>query len=102
MDEQPGEQEGLTHLGNPLATLADLKDEIPPPDDDDCDDDLRQIQHHSSARAGGKEGQRSKREVMAEVMAVSKAAKAEKRMLKEQDEDLLEAVDAKFQGIMEV
>lgn len=102
MDEQPGEQEGLTHLGNPLATLADLKDEIPLPDDDDCDDDLSQVQHYSPAGAGSREGQRSKREVMAEVMAVSKAARAEKRILKEQDEDLLEAIDAKFQGIVEV
>jgi hypothetical protein len=39
---------------------------------------------------------------MAEVMAVSKAARAQKRMQNEDDENLLEDVDSRFAGIMEV
>lgn len=97
-----GEEEGLTHLGNPLATLSDLKDEIPPPEDDDTDGDFRQAHHHSAARSGGAHGHRTKREVMAEVMAVSKAARAQKRMQNEDDENLLEDVDSRFAGIVGV
>ena len=99
---QGGDSGGLTHLGNPLATLNDLKDDIPPPDDDDSDGDLRQPHRTSGARAGDTQRHRTKREVMAEVMAVSKAARAQKRMQNEDDENLLEAVDSRFAGIVEV
>lgn len=101
-EAQEGEQEGLTHLGNPLATLSDLKDEIPAPDDDDTDGDLRQAHHYSAARADGTQGHRTKREVMAEVMAKSKTARAQKRMQNEDDENLLEDVDSRFAGMVEV
>ena len=45
---------------------------------------------------------RTKREVMAEVMAVSKAARAEKRMRTEEDEDLRDAVDERFAALLQV
>jgi hypothetical protein len=99
-EAQEGGGEGLTHLGHPLATLTDLKDEIPAPDDDDLDGDLRQARNHSAA--GGAHGHRTKREVMAEVLAVSKAARAQKRMQHEEDEDLRDDVDARFKGIERV
>jgi hypothetical protein len=39
---------------------------------------------------------------MAEVLAVSKAARAQKRMQHEEDEDLRDDVDARFKGIERV
>lgn len=101
-EDRGGDSGGLTHLGNPLATLNDLKDDIPPPDDDDSDGDLRQSHRASGARVGDTQRHRTKREVMAEVMAVSKAARAQKRMQNEDDENLLEDVDSRFAGIVEV
>ena len=101
-ESQAGEVGGLTHLGNPLATLSDLKDDIPPPGDDDSDGDPRHMHHCPEARTGDEQRHRTKREVMAEVMAVSKAARAQKRMQNEDDENLLEDVDSRFAGIVEV
>eukprot|EP00892_Ulva_mutabilis_P004229 jgi/Ulvmu1/2178/UM013_0023.1 len=106
-EAEGGEAEGLTHLGNPLSTLDDLKDAVPDADGEGEDDeggyevgDARVV---AAAHFGGgpEEGRdrRSKKEVMAEVMAVSKAARAEKRMQKQGDEELLGAVDERFASL---
>lgn len=100
--------EGLTHLGNPLSTLDDLKASIPEADEGDEDggyelSDARVIAAaHFGGGAGAGSDRRTKKEVMAEVMAVSKAARAEKRMQKEGDEELLDAVDERFASLAKV
>lgn len=96
----------MTHLGNPLSTLDDMKGAVPEPEEDDEEGAYEVSDARVVAAAhfgGGSEGdRRSKKEVMAEVMAVSKAARAEKRMQKEEDEDLLDAVDDRFQKLLDV
>lgn len=57
---------------------------------------------HFGGGADAGADRRTKREVMAEVMAVSKAARAEKRVRTEEDEDLRDAVDERFAALLQV
>lgn len=99
---------GLTHLGNPLSTLDDFKGTVPEAEDDDEGGvyELSDARVVAAAHFGGGAepgaDRRTKKEVMAEVMAVSKAARAEKRMLKEEDEGLLDAVDERWTSLLQV
>ena len=110
-EDVPGQL--ITHLGSALTTIDDIKDQVEPVDHEDKDledavgTDFVQKFHFgggkdetSAARTGAV--RKSKKEVMAEVIARSKLAKAEKRQQKDDDESSLAQLDQRFAALQEV
>ena len=93
----------LTHLGNPLTELDDFKHRVEVDDDDEQLDDEVVRNFHFGGGDGDKAGSgKSKQEVMAEIIAKSKTFKAAKRMQKDDDDQMLEDLDAQYGRLVQV
>ncbi|KAF5835653.1 nucleolar protein 14 [Dunaliella salina] len=99
---------GLTHLGKNIADMDDFNEA--PPDLDDLDDDMVQdlvsSYNFGGGGADGTEGEaggnknKTRKEVMEEIIAKSKMYKAIKARQREEDEDELDKLNAEFQGLV--
>jgi hypothetical protein len=99
-------------LGAPLNTIDDFKEALHSDGEDSDDGNLDRTfvkEFHFGGGGVGNEKEaeggvahRSKRDVMAEVMMKSKAAKLDKKQQKESDEGLREQLDQKFAALQQV
>ena len=108
-EDVEAEAEPLTHMGAPLAALDDFKDAVPDgagsdgDEGEQLDEDFVSRFHFGGGGVAVEGGARkSKRDVMAEVMARSKHAKAEKRQQKDDDEELRSRLDERFAALQHV
>ncbi|KAL4451742.1 hypothetical protein ABPG75_007404 [Micractinium tetrahymenae] len=122
-DEGGAGGEQLTHLGRSLAELEDLQEGWRSDDEGDdalADDVVRNyhfggglFEKKQSGAAGGEGGEgeeeggeegrphkKSKKEVMEEIIAKSKAFKAEKQRQREEDQDETAALDDQFRSLL--
>jgi nucleolar protein 14 len=107
-DDDNEATEVLTHGGSALSTLDDFREDVSMEDEGDdsgLNDDLMRELHfggglnskdETDAGAEGQGKQRTKKEIMEEVISKSKFYKAQKAKEKEEDHDLMENLDSEF------
>ncbi|ORZ39919.1 nucleolar protein 14 [Catenaria anguillulae PL171] len=99
LDDDANDFDGLTHLGKSLDDMDNFND-FGPSDDEDMDGAL--AREYSCAMFGGGSGdhaQKSKADVMKELIAKSKQHKAERQKIKEENEDLRLQLDSELDSI---
>mmetsp|Transcript_6537 Transcript_6537/g.18229 ORF Transcript_6537/g.18229 Transcript_6537/m.18229 type:complete len:933 (-) Transcript_6537:161-2959(-) len=100
-----GGEEQLTHLGRALSEVDELQDGDNESEDDGDDqlerDIVEQFHFGGGEGQGDGSGNRSKKEVMEEIIAKSKAAKALKAQQKEEDATMQEELDADFKALLQ-
>ncbi|KAJ1033240.1 hypothetical protein NDA13_001237 [Ustilago tritici] len=94
------DDELLTHYGQSLSGLDDLADIRLPGDDDDEEDTGRlTAQGHFGGFGENEDGDKSKADVMREVIAKSKYHKLERQKMKDADDELREQLDDELADI---
>ncbi|KAJ1019476.1 hypothetical protein NDA16_004593 [Ustilago loliicola] len=94
------DDELLTHYGQSLSGLDDLADIRLPGDDDDEEDPGRlTAQGHFGGFGENEDGDKSKADVMREVIAKSKYHKLERQKMKDADDELREQLDDELADI---
>ncbi|CDR99224.1 hypothetical protein [Sporisorium scitamineum] len=94
------DDELLTHYGQSLSGLDDLADIRLPGDDDDEEDPGRlTAQGHFGGFGDNEDGDKSKADVMREVIAKSKFHKLERQKMKDADDELREQLDDELADI---
>ncbi|GAK64978.1 nop14-like protein [Moesziomyces antarcticus] len=89
----------LTHYGQSLSGLDDLADIRLPEDDDEEDPGRLTAQDHFGGFGENEDGEKSKADVMREVIAKSKFHKIERQKMKDADEELREQLDDELADI---
>ncbi|KAI9723174.1 MAG: nucleolar complex protein 14 [Chrysothrix sp. TS-e1954] len=115
MNDDGGEEVGLTHLGRPVLNGHDQRDDygqhrnsVESDDDGPRRKRLRLMDEAESAARDDRDGQvngaaqvkKSKKEIMEEVMAKSKLHKHERQQAREEDEDLREELDSAMPDLL--
>ncbi|KAJ9477395.1 Nucleolar complex protein 14 [Pseudozyma hubeiensis] len=94
------DDEMLTHYGQSLSGLDDLADiRLPEDDDDDQDPGRLTAQGHFGGFGENEDGEKSKADVMREVIAKSKFHKIERQKVKDADDELREQLDDELADI---
>ncbi|TKY89186.1 hypothetical protein EX895_001717 [Sporisorium graminicola] len=94
------DDELLTHYGQSLSGMDDLADIRLPGDDDDEEDPGRlTAQGHFGGFGDNEDGDKSKADVMREVIAKSKFHKLERQKVKDADDELREQLDDELADI---
>ncbi|CBQ70722.1 related to NOP14-nuclear and nucleolar protein with possible role in ribosome biogenesis [Sporisorium reilianum SRZ2] len=94
------DDELLTHYGQSLSGLDDLADiRLPQDDDDDEDPGRLTAQGHFGGFGDNEDGDKSKADVMREVIAKSKFHKLERQKMKDADNELREQLDDELADI---
>ncbi|SPO21562.1 related to NOP14 - nuclear and nucleolar protein with possible role in ribosome biogenesis [Ustilago trichophora] len=94
------DDELLTHYGQSLSGLDDLADiRLPEDDDDDEDPGRLTAQGHFGGFGDNEDGDKSKADVMREVIAKSKFHKLERQKMKDADDELREQLDDELADI---
>ncbi|WFC96697.1 nucleolar complex protein 14 [Malassezia brasiliensis] len=97
-DLNDDEEAGLTHYGQSLSGLDEMPDVMHEDDEEHGNMDAYETQGHFAGFAEG-EGERSKNEVMKEIIAKSKLAKAERQKVKDADEEMRMELDEELGDI---
>ena len=104
-----GEGEGLTHMGQSLSATLDAIEArrkkfgtVPEYEERDEDkyDANKLMRDLNESKGSGGEATKTKREIMEDLIRKSKLFKAERQMVKEQDEEERERLDGMFQDLL--